>query len=190
VFFVRLAHAAILPRMPELVVFLRSREVNRVPILQSEVVIGRDEDADVVIDNPGVSRKHAVIAYADEVFVVRDAGSHNGITVNGRKVEHAELNDGDIVGINKFKIHFRASGGVPPPMLAAPTREVGGGKNVVATMNVDAAAAVRMQQDFLRAKQAELEARRRQTDTGHAWVWMVAAAALGISAVALYLALR
>jgi len=178
--------------MPELVVFLRSREVGRTPILQSETTIGRDQDADVVIDNPGVSRTHAVVAFTDGAFVVRDAGSQNGITVNGRKVREAPLSDGDIVGVNKFKIHFRLSGGVPAEMLAAPTRQVGGegGKNVVATMNVDAAAAVRMQQEFLRKRQAEIQAQQRAAAPSHGWVWYVAVLAFGVSGVAMYLALR
>lgn len=173
--------------------FLRSREVGRTPILQLETTIGRDEDADVVIDNPGVSRTHAVVAYTDDRFVVRDAGSQNGISVNGRKVDEAELKDGDIVGVNKFKIHFRLTGGVPVEMLAAPTRQVGGsgGKNVVATMNVDAAAAVRMQQDFLRKKQAEIQARQRAAaGSSYGWLWYVAVLAFGVSSVAVYLAMR
>ena len=165
--------------MPELIVFLRSRELARHPIVSAEVTIGRDHSADLTIDNAGVSRTHAVVSYRDGAFHIRDSGSQNGITLNGRPVQEAELSYGDVVGVNKFKIHFSADGGVPPDMLSAPTKQVGDAPgNVVATMTVNADAARQMQRDFIRKKrgQAGAAAPAQQNQSSWGWLWWASVA--------------
>lgn len=135
--------------------FLRSREVSRVPIVAAQTTIGREVGCDVVIDNAGVSRTHAMVVCHEGRFRVRDLGSQNGITVNGKKVEESPLEYGDVVGINKFRVCFSNTGGPPPELLIAPTRQVGKNpSNVVQTMTVNTEAARRMQEDFIRRKQA------------------------------------
>jgi len=149
--------------MAELIVFLRSREIERVAIMLAQTTIGRDESADVTIDNLGVSRIHASVVLEDGHFHVRDAESENGITLNGTKVQSAQLKDGDVIGINKYKIHFSEQGGVPIDMLMPATRQVGdGGRNVVATMTVDAEAAKRIQEHFIRQKRGAEEEKKPQ----------------------------
>jgi pSer/pThr/pTyr-binding forkhead associated (FHA) protein len=141
--------------MAELIVFLRSRELTRVPILAAQTTIGREVSCDVVIDNAGVSRTHAMVLCHEGQFRVRDLGSQNGITVNGKKVEESPLEYGDVVGINKFKVCFSDTGGPPPELLVAATRQVGKNpSNVVQTMTVNTEAARRMQEEFIRRKQA------------------------------------
>lgn len=153
----------------------------------SEVTIGRDAACDVRIDNAGVSRKHAVLSYAEGCFRIRDAESENGITLNGRTVEDAKLQYGDVVGINKFKLHFSAAGGVPPEMLEPPERTATGvAQNVVATMTVNAEAARAMQNRFVAEREA---GRAGETPAqGANWPWFVAAA--GLVGVASYLLFR
>lgn len=171
--------------MPQLVVFLRSRELSKSPIMLAETVIGRDEGADVQIDNPAVSRKHAVLSYANGVFTIRDADSENGITLNGRPVKESELQYGDIVGISKFKLHFSADGGVPPEMLEPPKRRAGAtGANVVATMTVNAEAARALQQRSVVGPQV-------QSAPSANWPWFLAAAVLlGVAGYLAFLMLR
>ena len=173
--------------MAELVVFLRSREIARHPVKSALITIGRDGGSDVVIDNPGVSRTHAVILFQQGQFKIRDSGSQNGIKVNGRQVSEAELKFGDIVGVNKFKIHFSAAGGVPPDLLAPPTKQIGSAPDsVVATMTVNAEAARRMQRDFVQKRRAQVGATEAaNTDGGGFWAWAwwlsVAAALIGLA---------
>ncbi|MCW2758185.1 MAG: fhaA [Nocardioidaceae bacterium] len=75
-------------------------EVNgkRHPLVSPGLVIGRGNEADLRITDPGVSRRHAEIrvdAYGDPPRIsVHDLGSTNGISVNGKKVESAVLADG------------------------------------------------------------------------------------------------
>ncbi len=67
-------------------------------ILQSSLfVIGRYDPADLVIDQPRISRQHARIVYRDFGYFLEDLSSRNGTFVNGRSTETdpIRLNDGD-----------------------------------------------------------------------------------------------
>ena len=65
----------------------------------SVVVIGRDPGCDVVLSDPKCSRRHAVLEEGPEGILVRDPGSANGISVNGRRVERARLQPGDALRV-------------------------------------------------------------------------------------------
>jgi two-component system cell cycle response regulator len=65
-----------------------------------ETFIGRSREAHVRIDDVGISRKHARIVRAqDGRYIVEDLRSTNGVFVNGRKIERAELATGDRVQV-------------------------------------------------------------------------------------------
>lgn len=70
--------------------------------------IGRAADNDVVIDNAGVSSYHAHIVHDGNAFIIEDAGSTNGVFVNGRRVSRQQLQYGDEIGIFKHKLKFTA----------------------------------------------------------------------------------
>jgi len=56
------------------------------------ITVGRDSSCDVVVDDPRVSRKHLLIEAADGgTWVLRDAGSRNGVFVAGRRVDGQPL---------------------------------------------------------------------------------------------------
>jgi anti-anti-sigma factor len=60
------------------------------------LVIGRASDAQISLDLPSVSRRHAVLALLpDGRWQISDGGSRNGIAINGTRQERAVLNDGD-----------------------------------------------------------------------------------------------
>lgn len=80
-------------------------EVNGVrhPLEPPGLVLGRGTDADLRINDPGVSRRHAEIRVmpgvgAPTVSVI-DLGSTNGTVVNGERVQQAVLGDGAVVKI-------------------------------------------------------------------------------------------
>jgi pSer/pThr/pTyr-binding forkhead associated (FHA) protein len=62
---------------------------------RERLTLGRGPSVDVAFDDPSMSRQHAAIEYADEGFRIRDLGSTNGVLVNGREVQAAELSHGD-----------------------------------------------------------------------------------------------
>jgi pSer/pThr/pTyr-binding forkhead associated (FHA) protein len=73
---------------------------------EGETTIGRSPDCGIFLDDVTVSRKHAVLRHQNGSFVVEDQGSLNGTFVNRRRVESAELEDGDELQIGKYRLTF------------------------------------------------------------------------------------
>jgi DNA-binding winged helix-turn-helix (wHTH) protein len=71
-------------------------------------IIGRDPDAGVFLDSPGVSRRHARISIADSGATLEDLGSKNGSYVGGRRIEGPlPLADGDVITTGVVEMTFR-----------------------------------------------------------------------------------
>jgi len=68
--------------------------------------IGRHADSDIALDDITVSRRHCEISIDAGRFVVRDVGSLNGTYVNQKRVDEAELTQGDELQIGKFHLVF------------------------------------------------------------------------------------
>ncbi len=67
--------------------------------------IGRSVSADVRLDDPSVSRRHAlVVSEPDEPLRVLDDRSLNGVFVNGDLVEWGKLGDGDELMIGRYRL--------------------------------------------------------------------------------------
>jgi hypothetical protein len=69
-------------------------------------VIGRDNEADIVVDDPGISRRHLQIEVTSDGVIARDLGSTNGLFVEGHQVEAATLLDGNTLSIGRTRIMF------------------------------------------------------------------------------------
>ncbi|HMI89832.1 MAG TPA: FHA domain-containing protein, partial [Polyangiales bacterium] len=139
--------------MAELVLSLRDRELSRTPITHAKLSVGRDATCDLVIDNAGVSRTHAIVLYLNDEFRVRDMDSQNGITVNGKPVKDCVLKYGDVIGIGKFEMklletfeEITIESGAKEPRFVAP-------RNVMGTMQMSAVAVAGLR-DQITAKQA------------------------------------
>jgi len=79
-----------------------------IPLAAGKLVIGREPDSHIVLDNPLVSRHHCVLLLDEWTLRIRDLGSKNGTFVNGNRLgaeEHA-LSHGDVVsiGVMAFRI--------------------------------------------------------------------------------------
>lgn len=83
-------------------------EVNgtRHQITGNACVLGRSTEADVRIDDPGVSRKHAEIRPGTPAMVL-DLGSTNGIVVDGQHTQRATLRDGSRIVVGSTTIIYR-----------------------------------------------------------------------------------
>ena len=77
----------------------------------AKLAIGRHPASEIVLDDMAVSRLHATIEVQGQKLLVFDHRSKNGIVVNGKKVQSAQLKHGDIVKIGK-KFSIEVSG--PP----------------------------------------------------------------------------
>jgi Protein of unknown function (DUF3662)/FHA domain len=82
--------------------------VQRTVRIRKEVVtIGRLPECDVVISDPGASRRHAEIRHDGSSFVVRDLGSTNGTLVNDEAVSSHVLRSGERITIGETELEFR-----------------------------------------------------------------------------------
>ncbi|HUB36801.1 MAG TPA: DUF3662 and FHA domain-containing protein [Solirubrobacteraceae bacterium] len=73
-------------------------------------VIGRSRDCEIVIEDAGISRRHAELRPSGEGWSVSDLGSTNGLRVNGREVRVARsLNPGDRLQLGSTEIVFDLS---------------------------------------------------------------------------------
>ncbi len=65
---------------------------------EEEITLGRSSDCTISIPVRWISRLHAVLRYQNRQFVLEDAGSKNGVFVNGQRVvKPRPLADGDII---------------------------------------------------------------------------------------------
>ncbi|KFJ08410.1 FHA domain protein [Bifidobacterium tsurumiense] len=78
-------------------------------LTKEQTVIGRGSSCDIVIDDPGISRKHLEIDITDNGVIARDLGSTNGTYVEGHQVPAATLLDGNTITIGRTRILYWAS---------------------------------------------------------------------------------
>ncbi|MDN5789635.1 MAG: DUF3662 and FHA domain-containing protein [Micrococcales bacterium] len=85
---------------------------DRYPLLASLTTLGRDESADIVLEDPGVSRQHSEIRVTNDgphlLTSIRDLNSTNGTFVNGDRITSQRLQDGDRITIGRTSATFRA----------------------------------------------------------------------------------
>lgn len=94
--------------MPEIVVKFDNRVVERVVTEKDHISIGRSSDNDIVLDNRGISRKHARIELSGLEAIVIDNESLNGTFLNRRKITEEILRNNDIITIGKFDLEFHS----------------------------------------------------------------------------------
>lgn len=94
-------------------------EINgtRHPLVAPGLIVGRGSEADIRINDPGVSRKHVEFEVAELAegtsVIASDLGSTNGMTVNGHPMPRASLRDGTVVriGSTDIVVHIDAERG-------------------------------------------------------------------------------
>lgn len=81
------------------------------------LTVGSAADNDVVVDDPSVSRVHAVVQQMNGRWFIEDCGSRNGTSVNGRRLAGlTALQPDDGVELGRAQLHFRgqpSAGGRP-----------------------------------------------------------------------------
>lgn len=61
------------------------------------LAVGRDESADVVVDDESLSRRHFVIVHEGDHYLLRDLNSQNGTWVDGQRAKDATLHHHDCI---------------------------------------------------------------------------------------------
>ncbi|MBM4390022.1 MAG: FHA domain-containing protein, partial [Deltaproteobacteria bacterium] len=92
--------------------------------------MGRDVENEIVIEEAGTSRQHARVILHNGAVWVQDAGSRNGVFVNGERVpDHRQLKPGDRVQVSQsvfeVQLSLPAAASAPPaPSPLPPSRPV------------------------------------------------------------------
>jgi predicted component of type VI protein secretion system len=101
--------------------FLVLMDGRRVPV-NDGLLIGRQADCQIVLDDAKCSRRHARLVVAAGVVEIEDLQSSNGTLLNGKPVQRRMLRDGDEVQIGKTTLRFTAAppAGTWPAAAATP----------------------------------------------------------------------
>ena len=153
----------------------------RIVPIRTRLTIGRGSECDLVLDEPEMSRRHALIENAGDGVYLRDLGSSNGTFVNGVQVRDAVLHPGDQIAFDRNRFLLEAPGlplrgqdttdryATPPPAITQTMQAVNvpdAKKQPDTTARPETAAAASSRNDI--------------------W-WLIAAAALIGAAIALLL---
>jgi predicted Zn finger-like uncharacterized protein len=90
--------------LPELIVRDKTRTLKRISVTDYPFIIGRGAESNIVLNDPGVSRKHAALEEREGKVFVRDLGSLNGIFVNEHFTRDFALQDGDRITVGSHTI--------------------------------------------------------------------------------------
>jgi hypothetical protein len=77
------------------------------PLAGARTIIGRGSEADITVDDTGISRKHVEILWDGKRGQARDLGSTNGSKLNGMKLAKAPLEPDSVIEIGRTRIAFR-----------------------------------------------------------------------------------
>ncbi len=111
-------------------------------ITSAEAILGRDEETDISVRDPEVSRRHARISWQSGNYYIEDLGSTNGTFLNSSLVTSPQpLRSGDTIGLGQTLFVFQTEADAmptqpppkpaytapppspPPPAAVAPTAE-------------------------------------------------------------------
>jgi pSer/pThr/pTyr-binding forkhead associated (FHA) protein len=94
--------------MPEIIVKYEDKIIERIVSEKKRMTIGRTNDNDIVLENRGVSRRHAQIEFNDNAAVIIDNESLNGVFINNRKITEELLRDNDVITIGKYSLTYNS----------------------------------------------------------------------------------
>ena len=99
--------------MAKLILSIDNVAINEYPLEKQNTSIGRNPSADILVDDPVVSSRHALVTSTENSYVpgvmdfyIEDLGSKNGTDVNGRKIRKLKLHHGDVIRIGRTELRF------------------------------------------------------------------------------------
>lgn len=89
------------------------------PLGKAVILIGRDVDSSLYLDDSGISKNHASIVFSNDTYTLKDNGSSSGSIVNGVRVTQHNLSHGDIIQFGPYT--FKADLKNPIPVTTSTT---------------------------------------------------------------------
>ncbi|MBK5237838.1 MAG: DUF3662 domain-containing protein [Actinomycetales bacterium] len=94
----------------------------RYPLAKSRTVIGRGAEADITVDDSGISRRHVEVLWDGTRAQANDLGSTNGSTLNGQRLISSALETDSIIEMGHTRITFRL---IPEAVTSATPAPIG-----------------------------------------------------------------
>lgn len=88
---------------------------------ETEILIGRGGDCQVLLENAGVSRHHAKLVREGDKVKVVDLQSGNGTFVNGKQISEVLLGSAETLRIGKFSLYVSLSPEAPDASQPPPS---------------------------------------------------------------------
>ena len=85
-------------------------EMVAIPVPEGTTRLGRGFASEIQIDDPTLSRRHAILVREESVTTVLDDRSANGTFVNGKQVNRQELKHGDKVAFGRIVMRYIVQG--------------------------------------------------------------------------------
>jgi hypothetical protein len=92
---------------PQLVTVAGPTEGKVYELAKDRISLGRLPESDIMLSDPGASRRHAEIRQQNGEWMIADLGSTNGTMVNELTVGERPLHDGDRITIGRTVLEFR-----------------------------------------------------------------------------------
>ena len=80
--------------------------ITRLKLAASDMIIGRSSSADIRLDRPTVSRKHAKLSEENGIWTLTDLDSTSGVAINGHAIKQSAVKPGDTIQISRFKMRL------------------------------------------------------------------------------------
>jgi pSer/pThr/pTyr-binding forkhead associated (FHA) protein len=127
-------------RLLKIRVSLKGRPVNSYTFQQDEVTVGRNPEADIFLDNPGVSRNHVKLEMTTKgMYAAEDLGSANGTFLNDQLIKREFLMNNDVLRVGKYTlwIAYEEDRRGSPDANAKPAPEAYEGTMVLSTEDLE-----------------------------------------------------
>ena len=92
--------------------------------INTPIVIGRSEPADIPINDRSLSRRHAKVEWRSDGVWIEDLGSTNGTTVQDKQIESARIQPGDVVSIGSVRVSLHMVAPEPDVRLGVELHDV------------------------------------------------------------------
>ena len=96
------------------------REGDTLIVERSPFLVGRDQSADLFLDDPAVSRLHCALIYRDGEWILQDMGGRNLPLLHGRPALSVPLAVGDHLQLGTTQLRVGELGGPPPTLESEP----------------------------------------------------------------------
>ena len=87
---------------------------DRYPLFGAITVIGRDDDVDIILDDPGISRRHSELRVTNDgphlIITLTDLGSTNGTFVNGERIDRVRVQEADRITVGRTSLIVHEGG--------------------------------------------------------------------------------